>query len=72
MNRILLLLLVLSCWGCHQNIIAEAQDVQDSALDYFLEFDITDINYQNPDEQQTTSVYSNQDNYSFKRSMLFM
>lgn len=60
MTRLLLLLLMTSVLGCHQNIIAEAQDVQENSLDYFLAFDITNIDYSNPDAQETTSVYSNQ------------
>lgn len=69
MNRILLALLLFSCWGCHQNIIAEAQDLEQTALDYYLQFDITNIDYVNPDEQQTVSVSSTQDvaiNLSFQ------
>ncbi|MEO0874668.1 MAG: hypothetical protein AAFY48_08705, partial [Bacteroidota bacterium] len=61
MKYFCLSLLLMGCLSCTQNILVEAQDIDPIALSYFLEFDITDVNYQNPDEQETTAVFSNQD-----------
>ena len=56
-----LVLLLLFCFSCQQNILVVAQNVEPLALNYYLAFDITAIDYQNPDGQETHSIYSNQD-----------
>lgn len=61
MKYLLLPLLFLGCLSCKQNLIVSSQDVAPAQLGYFLEFDITDVNYQDPDQQETTAIYSNQD-----------
>lgn len=61
MKYLLLPLLLFSCLSCKKSILVEAQDVAPIGLNYYLAFDITDVNYQNPDQQETTSVYSTQD-----------
>lgn len=61
MKYLLLPLLFLGCLSCKQNLIVSSQDVKPAQLNYYLEFDITEVNYQHPDQQETTAIYSNQD-----------
>lgn len=63
MNRILCFgLLLCSATACQNSIIHEAQDVEEVQLaNYFLELDISGIDYVNPENQDTTHVSTDQD-----------
>ena len=45
MKYLSLLLVTILSYSCEQNIVAVAQNIEENSLDYFLEFDITSINY---------------------------
>ncbi|MEL7247345.1 MAG: hypothetical protein AAFO03_02965 [Bacteroidota bacterium] len=61
MKYLSLLLVTILSYSCEQNIVAVAQNIEENSLDYFLEFDITSINYLGDKEQDQTAVFSNQD-----------
>lgn len=63
MNRIVCFALLLcTATACQNSILHEAQDVEEVQLaNYYLELDISDILYTNPDEQDTTHVNADQD-----------
>lgn len=65
--RFLFLLPFLLLTACHKTILQEDADIEVAGLaDYYLEFDISDINYGGAEMQDTTRVDADQDlDFSF-------